>query len=290
METPEFEIERERETAEEEYEPLNLETIERLERAENEVEVKEILPKFFAFLEREVGAEVTADIDSVYQEIEKQHELVRLENIRHVAESLGLHRPLKIGSGEDHYANVVVPDNEGIRIALAEGEAPRPLRLLIGFDVKTAIGFSSEGLRVHDIDQSEFDLRDTALRASLCRHVEGELPPEQIHHIITRVPRQLMPEELLTAQEEKSESRYIFRGARLAAERLPLSLQESTSLQRDLIKESGLLSADWIQKHAAQFRKEVTQDAKLRALIREDRKQALAEVGHRLETYREKAA
>ena len=287
---PKFELQEASEAKQEEYEPLNLETIERLERAESEAEVKEILPKFFNFLEREIGAEITADVDSIYQEIEKQHELVRLENIRRVAEAMGFHRPLKIGGGEDRYANAVIPDNEGIRIALAEGEAPGPLWLLVGFDVKTAIGFSHDGLTVHDIDQSEFDLRDTALRAALCRHVEGELQPEQIHHIIARVPRRMMPEELLTAQEENTESRYIFRGARVTVEKLPLSLSESVSLQRELIQKSGLAPAEWINKYAAIFRKEISQDPGLRKLIRADREKALVEAERRLGVWRQKAA
>ena len=275
---------------EKEQESLNLEAIERLECAEDENEIREALPKFFLFLEREVGAETTTDIDHLYQEMEKQHELVRLENIRRVVEALSSHRSLKIGSGEDHYANAVTAENEGIRIALAEGEAPGPLRLLIGFDVKTAIGFDPEGLKVYDIDQDEFDLRNILARSALCRHVEGELPPEQIHHIVTRVPRHLMPEELLTAREKDSETPYIFRGARIVPERLPLSLQESTSFQRDLIKESGLAPDDWVEKYADQFRREIEQEPALRVLVRGERKRALVEVGRRFEFHRQEAA
>lgn len=274
--------------SETEYEPLSLETVERLEQAESEAEIKEILPHFFSFLELEVGAKIETDINIIYEEIERQHELVRLENMRKVVEALSSRHPMKIGDGEDHYANAVIPENEGIRIALAEGEAPGPVKLLIGFDVKTAIGFNPEGLRVHDIDQGEFDLRDTSLRAALCRHVEGELPPEQIHHIVTRVPRGLMPVELMTDGEKKTDSLYVFRGAKILPERLPLSFREALSVQHDLIERSGI-GVEWVEKYAKPFRKEVTRDPQLREFIRMSREEALVEIERRLEPFTSKA-
>lgn len=265
--------------SDEEYKPLSLKEVERLERAESEAEVKEILPHFFSFLELEIGARMETDVN-----------LVRLENMRRVVEALSSHRPMKIGGGEDHYANAVTSENKGIRIALAEGEAPGPVKLLIGFDVRTAIGFNPEGLRVHDIDQSKFDLRDTSLRAALCRHVEGELPPEQIHHIVMRVPRRLMPVELMTAGEKNTDSLYVFRGAEILPERLPLSIKEALSVQGDLAKKSGIGGVEWIEKYAEEFRKEITRDPQLRELIRGNREEALVEIKRRLELFAGKAA
>ncbi|MEK7464594.1 MAG: hypothetical protein AAB617_02335 [Patescibacteria group bacterium] len=186
-----------------------------MESAQSSAELKKLIPLLIDRLEKDFGIRFTDDITSLYKEMQEKRFLVRLENIRRVVEGVYEKRGFKIGDKEDHYANAVVPENEGLRIAFSEGEAPGPVRFLVGFDVKSAIGFDPNGLEVSDIETDESDLRDTAKRRALLRHVSGNLEPENIHHFIMRIPRAAFPEERMTEEEAKNKGGFIFRGARL---------------------------------------------------------------------------
>lgn len=204
----------ERSKSEKEPRPRIIEVAERMENAESAEEMRELVSSFFEEL-MGLDIELTPDVTALYQEMEERHDLVRLEQIKKVMEAVLERKPIAIGGGEDHYANAVVPDNEGLKIALSEGEAPGPVRLLVGFDIKSAIAFNPAGLEVSDIEQSEMDIRNQNIRAALCRHVSGELKPEAIEYLIMRVPRHLFPDKLLTAEESKSKTGFVFRGSRI---------------------------------------------------------------------------
>lgn len=190
------------------------EVVEKMESADNEEEMREATAEFFDELDN-LDIKLTPDVTSLYREMEEKRYLVRLEQLRKVMEAVIDKKPIHIGDKEDHYANAVVPHNEGLKIAFAEGDAPGPVRLLIGFGMKSAIGFNPDNLGVSDIKPDEVDLRNQFVRSALCRHVSGDLRPEDIEYLIMRVPRHLFPKKFLSEREAKEKSRFIFRGARL---------------------------------------------------------------------------
>ncbi len=61
-----------------------------------------------------------------------------------------------------------------------------------------------------------------------------------------------------------------------------LSLKESLSIQRDLIIASGIEAIEWIPKYAERFRVEITKDASLREMIRNNPQDALSKISSRL--------
>ncbi len=186
-----------------------------LETAKNIDIFKELVPDFLDAIEVMSQSKLSEKIEDVYREMERDGLLLRVENISRIAESLKTHTAFKIGDDNDHYANSVIADNEGVKIAMAEASSPGPIRLLIGFDVRTAITFNPESMHVYEIDDDEMDLRDTSLRRRVCRHVSGEIKPEDIKHIIMRIPRVLFPKERMTKKENDTISMYIFRSVHM---------------------------------------------------------------------------
>jgi hypothetical protein len=146
--------------------------------------------------------------------MQKNKFLVRLESLSRILAAIEKGAPIPVGNENDHYANAVIPENEGLRIAFAEGDAPGPIRLLVGFDFRAAIGFDPKGLEVHEIDLDELDPRDQVKRAAFCRHVRGNLNPEQIKYLILRIPKNLFPKNMIT-EEDKKYGQFVFRGAEL---------------------------------------------------------------------------
>lgn len=262
-----------------------------MEKAETEEEMRKYINEFIDRLPNDLHVELTDDVNSVYDALSRDNLLVRLESPSVVVKSLVTNEPLHLGGGGDHYANTVIAENEGIKIALSEGEAPGPIRLLIGFDVRSAIGFDPKGIEVHDIDIDEFDLRDTTLRSALCRHVEGNLKPENIKYLIMRIPKHFLEEKNLTDAERKKSSLFVFRVAKFSKESLaPLSTAEANLFQTILIKESGLEPGEWIKNNASYFREIITSNAYIRRLIRINPEAAKKEINHYLAEKRQKVA
>jgi hypothetical protein len=134
-----------------------------------------------------------------------------------VLEAVELGKPLHISDETDsHYANAVVPVSEGIKIAFGEGEAPGPVRVMVGFG-KTLIGFKTDHLSVSEIDFSESEIRDARERKYLCRHVSGDLKREDIRYLILRIPYAIMDPVRLTDEERKRTRPFVFRGVRFGS-------------------------------------------------------------------------
>lgn len=190
-------------------------TAEAMERAQSEDEMRKSVQEFLDLLSKELNIELTPDITPLYREMNDRGFLIRLESPSVVAKSLKNKTPIRLGGGEDHYANAVVAQNEGVKMAFAEGMAPGPIRLILGFDVRSAIGFDSKGVTVSEVDESEFDLRDTSIRHALCRHVAGNLAPEDIKCFIMRIPKHMLDGKRLTRTETAQDVPFVFRGAKI---------------------------------------------------------------------------
>lgn len=192
-----------------------IELAEKIELLEDREELKESIEKFLEFFEEEMNVELSHDVTHIYGEMSREHLIARVERIKHTVACLVGHEPIEVGKGDSHYANSVTSDPEGLRIAMAEGEAPGPIRLLVGLDLNALIGFTSDHLNVSEIEDSNFDLRDTGMRKAYCRHISGEILPEDIKYVVLRIPRAMFPESMLEEVEQKNTSKFIFRGAKL---------------------------------------------------------------------------
>jgi hypothetical protein len=202
--------------------------LEKLETANTIEEMQKALAELMHYLAEELEIELQPDVSKLYEEMQNERLLARLENLRRIVEAIEKKTPFKIGDENDHYANAVLPENEGLKIAFAEGNAPGPVRLLIGFDTRSLISFNPQGLEVHEIDIKESDPRDPVKRLLLCRHVVGTLYPHQIKHLILRIPRSIFPENML-AEEDSRYKNFIFRGARLKHETAPENPEDTTT-------------------------------------------------------------
>jgi hypothetical protein len=188
-----------------------------LEESKDPEFIKQRLPELFAILENELRISLLKgrEVDAAYKLFQEDGCLVRVENFTRIMEAIGLDHGFQVGESADdsHYANAVIPEPEGIRLAFAEGQASGPLRLAIGIG-KSLVGFrtNSDHITVSPVDFSEDDQRDTAKRAYLCRHVEGEIVKEDIRGVVMRIPRVVIDDSLLTDEELGSEGQFVFRG------------------------------------------------------------------------------
>ncbi len=195
-----------------------------LEEAKDPEIIKRALPELFELLQTELQISLLKgqEIRTIYNLFQEEECLVRVENFTRIMEALELNQGFRIGESSDdsHYANAVIPNAEGIRLAFAEGQASGPLRLAIGLG-KSLVGFRSDSanVKVSDVDFSEDDARDVAKRAYLCRHVEGEIVKDDIRGVVMRIPRNVMDESLLTDDELENESQFVFRGFLTNAEK-----------------------------------------------------------------------
>lgn len=180
---------------------------------------KGLIQELLDSLKQSFELHLSPDVSHIYSEMQREQLLARVESVAKVLECIAEHKPISVGNAEHHYANAVTPEPEGLRIAMAEADAIGPVRLLVGLDLKALIGFKTDHLEVVEIDESEFDHRDTGLRSSLCRHVVGEILPEDLRYMIMRIPRRYFPEESLTDTEKEQTSQFIFRGAKIPAGR-----------------------------------------------------------------------
>lgn len=179
-------------------------------------EAREEVQKIIEHLEYDLHLELTSDVTSLYNEMINENLLARVENIESVVECIDQDKPIKVGSEDKHYANSVAASLDGLRIALAEADAPGPVRMLIGIEAKAMIGFTSDHLKVSEIDDNEFDLRDTNMRKAFCRHVSGEIRHEDIKYVVLRIPRKLFPKDKLLPTEVDNIGPFIFRGTRIS--------------------------------------------------------------------------
>lgn len=197
-----------------------LEIARRLESSEDEEEIRQNIQTLLERIEEEAQAPCTEDVQSIYEMMRQKQCLARVERLSRVLETIETGAPLHISDkDETHFANAVVPVSEGLKIAFAEGQAPGPVRLVVGFG-KTIIGFKTDNLSVEEIEFEGDDmanLRDNSERKFLCRHVVGDLRKEDILSIVMRIPRHLMPEGSLTPKEIERKLPFITRGFKLPA-------------------------------------------------------------------------
>jgi hypothetical protein len=179
--------------------------------------LRPLVAEFLDTAEHELGISFTDDVSRIYTEMSREQLLARVERISRIASCLERGESIGVGSVEDHYANSVTPDPEGLRIAMAEADAPGPLRIMVGLDLKAMVGFKNDHVEVHEIEDDAFDLRDTSLRAAYCRHVVGEIYRDDIRYLILRIPRQLFPAERLLEAERKTPTPFVFRASKLRA-------------------------------------------------------------------------
>jgi len=188
--------------------------VRRIEETDSEDEMRESLDTFLSDFKNVFHTDLKPEVTSIYNAMERERLLLRVERLSAIVDSVLSSKEIRLGgASKDYYANAVIANNEGVRIAMAEGEAPGPVRLVMGFNTRSAIGFDPKGLEVHDVKTSDFDLRDTGLRSALCRHVEGNLSPEAVKYLVMRLPTHLVADRHLTDTERTQHPDFVFRGA-----------------------------------------------------------------------------
>lgn len=178
-------------------------------------ESKVLIKEFLAHLDADLHLELSANVSGAYEEMSRENLLARVESVVDIMKCVISDQHISVGSKDRHYANSVLANIEGLRIAMAEADALGPIRLLVGLDLKALVGFKNDHVEVTEIEKDEFDVRDSALRKSMCRHVVGEIHRNDIRYIVMRIPRKLFPEEILMGDEVDGKSQFIFRVARV---------------------------------------------------------------------------
>lgn len=195
--------------------PKSVELARLLEHTDDSKEVQEHLGELLVSIETDIGQPLTSDVSAIYKDMYERQCLARIEQLSRVLESIELHKPLAISDEhESHYANAIVPTTEGLHIAFSEGQAPGPVRAVVGFG-KTLVGFKTDRIKVEKIDFSETVVNNAEERRFLCRHVSGILDSNDIRHMVLRMPSALVPEHVLTEDERKKKRDFIFRGMQL---------------------------------------------------------------------------
>jgi hypothetical protein len=185
-----------------------------MEESDDPEFVRKNIPELLRLIEADVHHPLVNDVSGLYLGMAQNKCLARIERLSRVLKTIEEDEPMRIGEAEEHYANAVIPEPEGIKIAYAEGQAPGPVRSMIAFG-KTLIGFKTENMQVDSIEYSSDDLRDGQKRNILCRHVSGDLRKEDIKYLIIRIPKNLVDLEVLTKEEVETESTFIFRGVEI---------------------------------------------------------------------------
>lgn len=194
--------------------PKSVELARLLEHTDDPQEIQKRLGELLESIEADTKHSFTPDVVSIYKDMNEQRCLARIERLSRVLESVELRKPLAISDeDEPHYANAVVPVTEGLRIAFSEGQAPGPVRVVMGFG-KTLVGFKTDRIKIEEIDFSDSHVLNAQERHFLCRHVSGILESDDIHHMVMRMPHAFVPEHLLTEEERKRRGDFVFRGMR----------------------------------------------------------------------------
>lgn len=192
--------------------PRSIELARELENSYNRIEIKDKLAELLENIEKDTGTRFSHEVSVFYKSMQSEQCLARIERLSRVLEATTLNKPLPISEEtESHYANAVVPETEGLKIAFSEGQAPGPIRTVVGFG-KTLIGFKTDHLSVTGVKFDDRELRDVATRKRLCRHVVGNLEKNDIRYLVMRIPFNLLPEKHLTQNELAKKPSFIFRG------------------------------------------------------------------------------
>jgi hypothetical protein len=142
-----------------------------LEDSEDIEYIKKNLGTLLDLIEKETGTEFQEEVDTIYEDMKAENCLVRVEQLSRILETVELNKDLPIGhNAETHYANAVIPEEAGIKLALAEGQAPGPIRAIMSFG-KSLIGFKTDNLEVSEVDfiPDAAGIRDEQERKFVCR-------------------------------------------------------------------------------------------------------------------------
>lgn len=195
-----------------------IELAQQLENSEDMDYIKKNLGTLLDLIEKETGHEFKEEIDTIYEDMKKEKCLVRVEQLSRILETIEHNKDLPIGhNAETHYANAVIPEEAGIKLALAEGQAPGPIRAIMSFG-KSLIGFKTDNLEVKEVDYvpDAAGVRDEQERKYVCRHVEGTLKKEDIKFLVIRIPKHLLDDEHLKEDEKEDNGfPFVFRAAKL---------------------------------------------------------------------------
>jgi hypothetical protein len=180
-------------------------------------ESKGLVKELLVYLDSNLNLNLSGDVTSLYNEMYRENLLARVEKLPNIVECIVNGKPIVVGAGNNRKANCVTANAEGLRIAMAEGAGMGPVRLLMGLDVKSLIGFTNDHIDVSEIDDPETDARDVASRKAYCRHITGEIHRDDIKYMTMRIPRNFFPEEDLSPEERDSLAKFIFRGGKISA-------------------------------------------------------------------------
>jgi len=195
-----------------------LEVISEVENSSVEEKIprlKQLVSELLEHLSHDLQLDLSPDVAHLYEEMSKKDLLARVERIKNILECLSEAKPIVVGDNDHHYANSVTTNKEGIRIAMSEARVRGPVRFLVGLDLKALVGFTKDHIHVEEVEDFNFDLRDTNLRIANCRHIVGEIHTEDIKYLIMRIPRKLFPENMLTPEELHTNSQFVFRGTKI---------------------------------------------------------------------------
>jgi hypothetical protein len=177
--------------------------------------IKKHLGELLESMEQDMAVHFQDEVDSLYEGMKNDNCLVRVEQLSRVLEAIELNSNYEIGHrGESHYANAVIPEERGFKLALAEGQAQGPIRTIVSFG-KTIIGFKTDNLEVTEVDfvADTAGVRDEYERRYICRHVEGTITKDDIKYLVMRIPRHLLDEKHMNQEErEDVDAPFIFRG------------------------------------------------------------------------------
>lgn len=192
--------------------PRSLELARLLERTDDSKKITKYLGLFLDSLAKDIGKECTDKVGQIYERMQAEQCLARVEQLSRVLETIELHKALRISDEEEsHYANAVLPVPDGLKIAFSEGRAPGSVRTVVSFG-KTIIGFKTGHLLVEKAEFGENEIRDAQERQYLCRHVSGVLETEDIRSLVIRIPFTFMSDRHLTEDEKSKKQPFVFRG------------------------------------------------------------------------------
>lgn len=195
--------------------PKSLELARILENTDDENVLRNNIGDLLKSLEADLKINLLNDPSIIYESMQNEKCLARVETLSRVLEAVELNIPLNISDDDEiHYANAVLPTIQGIKIAFSEGLSPGPVRAMVGFG-KTIIGFRTENLKVEEINFDPDDVRGANERQYLCRHVSGVLKAEDIRTVILRIPRHLLLEDVLDEDEKTNNGAFVFRAFQL---------------------------------------------------------------------------
>src|SRR5690606_13199423 len=150
---------------------------------------KTLTAELLDHLRTDLNLELSSDVSTLYEEMQREKLLARVENATRVIECIATKSPIPVGSNDTHYANAVIAEPEGLRIAMAAADVLGPVRFLVGLNLKAIVRFKSDHPEVAEVDDSQIAIRATQMRKSFCRHVVGEILTEAMRYMVLRIPR-----------------------------------------------------------------------------------------------------